>query len=294
MAAGALNFTGHAENPLSPDEWNKMQSAVIASARRHLVGRRIIDLYGPLGPGVQSLPTEQFANESPGHVDLLGESDEGQVLPDSRRFKAIPMLYKDFVLHWRDIEAARGGAFPLDVSAAAGAASLLARAEDSLIFFGNKALGYDGLMNATGRTVVELKSWERTGGGFDNVVQSLEALLAHGHYGPYAMVTSPHRFAQLHRVYERTGVLEIDSIRKVVTDGIFQSTTLTGDQVVLLATGSEHFDLAVSVDVTLSYLGAERMNHPFRVLECVALRIKHPDAICVFEPGAPSKRASKS
>jgi uncharacterized linocin/CFP29 family protein len=276
-------YTGHAENPLTPDEWTKMRTAVIESARRHLVGRRIIDLYGPLGPGVQSLPWEQFANENPGHVDLLGENEDGAVLAASRRFKPIPLLYKDFVLHWRDLEAARGGAFPLDVSAAAGAASLLARAEDKLIFFGNDALGYEGLMNAHGRTTVPLQSWERTGGGFDNVVQALESLLSHGHYGPYAMVVSPHRFAQLHRVYEKTGILEIDSLRKVVTDGIHQATTLSGDQAVVLATGSEHFDLSVAVDFTLAYLGALRMNHPFRVLECVALRIKHPDAICTFE-----------
>lgn len=282
-------FTGHAENPLTPEEWNKMQTAVIESARRHLVGRRVVDVYGPLGAGVQSLPMEQFANESPGRADLLGEHEDGAVLPSQRLFKPIPLLYKDFVLHWRDLEAARGGTFPLDVSAASGAAALLARAEDHLVFFGHNELGYEGLCNARGRTTVEQKNWERTGAGFENVVEALEALMQKHHYGPYAMVCSPRRFAQLHRVYERTGVLEIDSIRKVVTDGIHQSTTLTGDQCVLLATGEEHFDLAVSVDVTLAYLGAERMNHPFRALACVALRIKHPDAICTFEPARTKK-----
>ncbi|MEW5847324.1 MAG: family 1 encapsulin nanocompartment shell protein [Myxococcota bacterium] len=283
------SYTGHAENPLTPDEWNKMRAAVIESATRHMVGRRIIDVYGPLGPGVQSLPFEQFADASLGTVDLIGEKSEGAVVAESRRFKPIPMIHKDFVLHWRDLEASRGGAFPLDVSAAAGAASLVARAEDRLIFFGNAELGYDGLMNAQGRSHVEMRSWERTGGGFENVVEALEVLLAHGHYGPYAMAASPKRFAQLHRVYEKTGVLEIDSIKKVVTEGIFQSTVLTGDQAVVIAVGSEHFDLAVSVDVDLAYLGAEKMNHPFRVLECVALRIKHPDAICTFEAG-PQRR----
>jgi hypothetical protein len=29
------------------------------------------------------------------------------------------------------------------------------------------------------------------------------------------------------------------------------------------------------------------MNHPFRVLEALILRIKHPDSICTFEGASP-------
>jgi uncharacterized linocin/CFP29 family protein len=48
-------------------------------------------------------------------------------------------------------------------------------------------------------------------------------------------------------------------------------------------------DLAVAMDMVAAYLGASRMNHPFRVLESLLLRIKHPDAICTLEgPGTAS------
>jgi uncharacterized linocin/CFP29 family protein len=45
----------------------------------------------------------------------------------------------------------------------------------------------------------------------------------------------------------------------------------------------QNFDLAVSQDFKTAYLGAQNMNHPFRVLESVVLRIKRPGSICVIE-----------
>ena len=45
------DFLGHAENPLREDEWARLNETVIQVARRSLVGRRILDIYGPLGAG---------------------------------------------------------------------------------------------------------------------------------------------------------------------------------------------------------------------------------------------------
>ena len=58
---------------------------------------------------------------------------------------------------------------------------------------------------------------------------------------------------------------------------------LQGECAVLLSTGQENLDLAVALDMSVAYLGAEHMNHPFRVLESLILRIKHADAICTIE-----------
>jgi uncharacterized linocin/CFP29 family protein len=93
----------------------------------------------------------------------------------------------------------------------------------------------------------------------------------------------------LHRIYEETGVLEIDTIRKQALDGVYQSNRLRGDSGVVISTGPENLDVAVAMDMTTAYLGASHMNHPFRVLECLVLRIKHPDSICTLEAGPPKR-----
>jgi uncharacterized linocin/CFP29 family protein len=276
-------FLGHEENPLRPDEWTRLTETVIEVARRSLVCRRFVDLYGPLGAGVQTVAYEEFRGVSPGAVDIVGEEETAPVFSDRRTFRTIPIIYKDFLLHWRDVEAARAHNMPLDVSAAAGAAAFCAQREDAMILFGEGKLGQKGLMNVEGRAMLPLRDWSQPGNGFTNVVEATERLLANGHYGPYAVVVSPTLYAQLHRVYEKTGVLEIETVRKLAADGVFQSNLLKGERAVVVSTGRENLDLAVALDLSVAYLGAERMNHPFRVLESLLLRIKHPDAICTIE-----------
>lgn len=281
------DFLGHAENPLREDEWARLNETVIQVARRSLVGRRILDIYGPLGAGVQTVPHDEYTGVTPGAVDIVGEQETASVFTDARKFKTIPIIYKDFLLHWRDIEAARLHNMPLDVSAAAGAAALCAQQEDELIFYGDPKLGHEGLMNATGRLTVALGDWTTPGAGYLSIVEATRKLNESGHYGPYAVVLSPRLYSLLHRIFEKTGVLEIETIRQLAADGVFQSNRLRGDSGVVVSTGRENMDLAVAMDMVAAYLGASRMNHPFRVLESLILRIKHPDSICTLESQQP-------
>jgi uncharacterized linocin/CFP29 family protein len=283
------DFLGHAENPLREEEWARLNETVIQVARRSLVGRRILDIYGPLGAGVQTVPHDEYSGVSPGAVDIVGEQETATVFTDARKFKTIPIIYKDFLLHWRDIEAARTHNMPLDVSAAAGAAALCAQQEDELIFYGDPKLGHEGLMNATGRLTVPLGDWGHPGGGYAAVVEASRKLNEQGHYGPYAVVVSPRLYSQLHRIFEKTGVLEIETLRQLALDGVYQSNRLRGDSGVVISTGRENLDVAVAQDMVTAYLGADKMNHPFRVLESLILRIKHPDAICTLEGPASKK-----
>jgi uncharacterized linocin/CFP29 family protein len=273
---------GHNENPLQEEEWARIQETIVNVARRTLVGRRFIDLYGPLGAGVQTVPHDQFTGVDRGAIDMVGERDTDRIFPDKRTFKTIPLIYKDFVLHWRDLEAGREHKMPLDVSVAAGAAVFCAHKEDELIFYGDEELGVEGLCNCEGRSHVGLQDWSVSGNGYQNVIAATESLNKNDHYAPYALITSPNLYAQLHRVYGQTGVLEIETIRDLCQSGVHQSNVLKPDTAVVVSTGSENMDLAVAMDMTVAYLGAERMNHPFRVVESVLPRIKHSDAICTI------------
>ncbi|MBI5542974.1 MAG: bacteriocin family protein [Deltaproteobacteria bacterium] len=272
-----------ADHPLSAEEWERLNSTVVRVAQRSLVARRFVDLYGPLGAGVQTVPYDEYTGVSPGALDLVGEQETQPVFTDIRRFRTVPLLYKDFLLHWRDIEAARTHKLPLDVSAAAGAASFCAQKEDELVFYGDTKLGFEGIFNTPGRLISPLSDWATPGNGFANVIDATERLQRSGHLGPYAMVLAPRLFASLHRVYEKTGVLEIETLRQLIVGGIFQSSLLRGDVAAVVSTGPENLDIAVALDMSVAYLGPQRMNHPFRVLEAALPRIKHPDSICTIE-----------
>jgi len=283
----------HEENPLSETEWENIKNVVIEVARKRLVGRRIVDLHGPLGPGVQTIVHDHFSGTTIGRIGLLGEEESDPIRSVRRESGIIPLIYKDFVIHWRDVETARQTGAPLDTSAAAGAAAFCADAEDDLIFNGSEEMGYEGLMVVESRNVITRRDWTEAGNAFKDVVDATQTLVQAGFYGPFAMVVSPELYTQMHQVHPGTGVLEIEHVRQLITDGVYQSPVIQNGYGMVVATGAQNFDLAVAQDLTVAYLGAEHMNHPFRVFESVYLRIKRHGSICTLEPGTEKKTTRK-
>ncbi|UQD50962.1 bacteriocin [Bacillus methanolicus] len=272
------------DSPLTDQDFSQLDQTVIDTARRQLIGRRFIELYGPLGRGIQSIFNDVFIENYEAKMDFQGSFDTD--IETSKRVNyTIPLLYKDFVLYWRDLEQAKVLDIPIDFSAASNAARNVAILEDQMIFYGSKEFDIPGLMNVKGRSTHLIGNWYESGNAFQDVVEARNKLLEMKHNGPFALVLSPELYSLLHRVHKDTNVLEIEHVRELVTDGVFQTPVLKGKTGVLVNTGRNNLDLAVSEDFDTAYLGKEGMNHPFRVYETVVLRIKRPSAICTLEDG---------
>ncbi|WP_227939571.1 family 1 encapsulin nanocompartment shell protein [Alkalihalobacillus deserti] len=268
--------------PLNEREWEALDEIVIENARRNLIGRRFIDIYGPLGQGVQSVINDIFEESERGSLSYHGE--ELDISSSTQRIHLnIPLLYKDFGLFWRDIEQAKALDIPIDFSPAANAVAQTALLEDDLIFNGSKQFHVPGLTNVKGHLSHIRSDWMKSGNAFTDVVEARNKLLKMGQSGPYALVLSPDLFALLHRVHQGTNVLEIEHIRELVTDGVFQSPVLKGQSGVLIATGRHNLDLVIAEDIETAYMDSENMNHFFRIYECIVPRIKRPSAICTLE-----------
>lgn len=270
------------DSVLGEEEWERMDRSVTETARRILEGRRFIPIAGPFGAGVQTVAQEVFLGDKLGILDMTGEEDE-VLRPHSRKHILFPIIHKDFCIHWRDVESSRHFHIPLDIGPAASASTFCANAEDNLIFQGNVKMGYEGLMNVQGRNTVPMSNWAVMGNAFKDVVAVIEKLTSFGYYSPYAMAVSPSLYANMHRVYETTGVLEIDQIRRLVTDGVYSSPMLAEPSAVLVSTGEQNMDLAIAQDLVTAYMETFKMNYYFRVFEIIALRIKRPEAICTIE-----------
>lgn len=270
------------DSPLQPREWNQLDETIIQAARKQLIGRRFLDIYGPLGQGVQSVTNDIFDESGTGGISLRG--DTLSLSTSTKRVNlTIPILYKDFILYWRDLQQSKTLGIPIDLSPAANATIQCARLEDNLIFNGSQEFDLPGLMNVKGRLTHIRSDWMESGKAFADVVEAINKLLQMGHTGPYALIVSPQLYALLHRVHQGTHVLEIEHIRELVTDGVFQTPVIKGNAGVIVATGQHNMDLAIAEDFDSAFLGDEQMNHYFRIYECVVLRIKRPSAICTLE-----------
>src|SRR2546421_913357 len=166
------DFLQRDQAPLRGDQWTALDQAVVQTARAILVGRRFITLVGPFGPGVEALPGDTLAGTTAGQIDLLGNAEGEAVGIAQRRYLPVPLIYKDFWVHWRELEAHRQLGLPLDTGKAAAAAATCAQVEDRLVFDGDTTLGLPGLRNVDGRQAPAMRDWgqaapglSRPGGG---------------------------------------------------------------------------------------------------------------------------------
>ena len=269
--------------PLNAAEWKALDEAVIGAVRQTVVGRRMIELQGPLGSGVYTVPYSVYGNgPAPVGMDLTGDQEAYIVSASARKTVELPVLYQDFKLMWRDIQSDRKLGVPFDTSAAAVTATYIANQEDRLIFQGDAVMGLEGLLTAEGRLTLAMNDWTKAGAALSDVVKAVSELAAHGHLGPYALAVSPALYGQLIRAYANTGLLELDQVKALVADGIYVSNALGAKQAVVVETGARNMSLAVGQDVAIAYLGPVNMNHLFRVMETAVLVIRRPSAICTI------------
>lgn len=261
--------------PLSAEEWKQLDETVVSAARRVLVGRRFIHLAGPLGFGTQVVPLDKIEGSEARRHDEGGRTEDDVVRLTARQFVPLTLIHKDFFLSWQDVEAAHESGAALELGPAAAAATRVARAEDETIFH--------ELLMAEGRQTVSLKDWATSGNALSNVSDARQALADAGFYAPYALVVSTALHADLQRVYKGSGRQEYKLVQNIADGGIFESPMLAPKQGLLVSQGAHHLDLVVGQDMVTAYLGPEEMDHRFRVLESLVLRIKQPGAICVLE-----------
>lgn len=280
------DFLQRDQAPLTGDQWTMLDQAVVRTAQAILVGRRFLSLIGPFGLGVEALPTDTLAGATTGQIDLLGNAEGEAVGIEHRRYVPLPLIYKDFWVQGRDLEANRQLRLPLDTGRAAAAASACAHAEDHLIFDGDQALGINGLRTIEGRQTLPLSDWGQEGRGFADVVAGVHTLTAQDFPGPYALIVSPQLYAQLNRIFGNTGVLEIEQVEKLARRGVYPTSVLPEPSALLVDSGAQNMELAVAFDLATAFVESTNLNYRFRVLESLVPRIHRPGAICTFESPA--------
>jgi len=270
-------------SPLTDEQWEYLQQEVVREARRTLVGRRLLGIYGPLGAGLESVSVEQYGLDEDAEIEFSSRPDPRPIHGADELLLRVPILYKDFILHRRDVEFSKKLGCPLDASRAIRAAHAVADREDTLIFNGDTRLGIEGLLNVQGRKTVSRSDWTKYGNAYRDVVRATEVLLESNHHRPFALAVSAQDYARLVQQLEGQFAPEIDSILRLCDDGVYTSPTIPAGKAVLLSTGDPNFDIAITEDLTIAYLGERDQDYPFRVYECLVPRIKRPSAICTIE-----------
>src|SRR5579863_1940628 len=126
--------------PISDAAWVQIEEEVTRTFKRHLAGRRAVDVRGPGGTGLAAVGT--------GHLKDIATPGDG-VHASQREVKTLVELRVPFELERPAIDDVERGANDSDWQPAKIAARRLAFAEDGAIFVGYSAAGIVGISEGT-------------------------------------------------------------------------------------------------------------------------------------------------
>ncbi len=263
----ANKYLAREDAPFETDVWQKLDGAMVQAAKSQLIGRRLLEVEGPYGLGVQAIPLPD--PDEPGESGLI----VGGMLP-------LAWLYQDFTLGLRDLAAYERDHLNLDVRPVADAAIKVARMEDDLIF--NGAEGMDGLMTVEEANRLELSSWDEVGTAANDLVQAITKLDQAGFHGPYTLALAPQRYNLLFRLYGQRHHTEMEHLQQMVTEGIYKAPLLE-EGGILISTGRHFASIILGQDMTVGFIGPVGTRMEMSVSESLTLRIRRPDAFCILE-----------
>ncbi|MCI1822198.1 MAG: bacteriocin family protein [Megasphaera sp.] len=271
-----MDYLTRSDTPIQEELWAQIDKTVTQSASSILTGRQFIPLFGPLGIGVNTVTIDD--------ADTFKETaTDGILTTVGRKFVELPTVYTDFTLYGRDIQNSLHLGYPIDLTKADSAAQQAAIREDTLIFFGNDALEIEGLLTVAGSHTLKKSDWKIGENAFTDISTAITMLIEKGIYGTYSLVLSSDLYLQLHRLQPGTGLLEVDRIKELLHKRVYSTPILGHNKAVLVTSDSSNIDLVVGQDLKTAYLEEVDLNHRFRILETIRLRIKRPQSIVVFE-----------
>jgi uncharacterized linocin/CFP29 family protein len=226
--------------PISDAAWAQIEAETARTLKRHLAGRRVVDVHGPTGTSLSAVGT--------GHLRTISAPGEG-IVSRQREVKALVELRVPFELQRQAIDDVERGANDSDWQPAKDAARKIAFAEDGAIFEGYDGAGIVGIRQGTSNPSMTLPADVR--GYPDAIAHGLSQLRLVGVNGPYAVLLDADVYTALAETSDH-GYPVLDHVKRLVKDKIIWAPAIHGAFVVTTRGGD--FDLHLGQDVSIGYL----------------------------------------
>jgi len=284
-----LRRVGLETGALTDEELRYLDTRVVETVRPVLVARKIFPIYRLPHAGIKTWRSWKQTDMGEALITMTGEVGARDRVELDEFNVSVPVISRDFRLHWRDIEASRNGGMPIDTMNAENAARQVAETEDKLClsgeFTGWRALGIEGLCSATGRNTTAGGDWSAN--ALTYVANAIGELISDGFYGPYYLVTRGSWYAQLLALITNTEKFLVDAVaellgggreRILISDNLFASDGGT-DSALVVQPAQENFELGVALDLTTFEFQNSDMNLDCKAYEVVSPRISRPTSI---------------
>lgn len=226
--------------PISDAAWGQIEEEVRRTFKRHLAGRRAVDVRGPADTGLSAVGT--------GHLREIATPGDG-IQAHQREAKALVELRVPFELERQMIDDVERGANDSDWEPAKIAARRLAFAEDGAIFVGYSAAGIVGISEGTSNPKRRLPSDVREYP--QAIAEALGQLRIAGVNGPYTVLLGSKAYTALAETSDH-GYPVLEHVKRLVEDKIIWAPAVPG-AIVMTSRGGD-FELHIGQDASIGYL----------------------------------------
>ena len=262
--------------PVSDGAWAQIEEEVSRTFKRHIAGRRVVDVHGPAGTGLSAIGT--------GHLLPIATPGDG-IVSRQREVKALAELRVPFELDRQAIDDVERGANDSDWEPAKIAARRLAFAEDGAIFEGYSAAGIVGVRKGTSNPAITLPSDVRAYP--DAIAHGLSRLRLQGVNGPYAVLVDADVYTALAETSDQ-GYPVLEHVKRLVDGKIIWAPAIRGAFVVTTRGGD--FDLHLGQDVSIGYLKHTDATVTLYLQETFTFLLLTAEAAVALAPPAKSKK----
>lgn len=227
--------------PITSEAWSAIEEEATRTFKRHIAGRRVVDLSGPHGTDYSAVGL--------GRTAPIAAPDDG-VQARQRLVAPLVELRVPFTLSREELDNVERGAEDADLDPVKDAAKRIAWAEDRAIFEGYPAANITGIRASASNEPVAVPSDPRLVP--EAVAQALSELRLAGVDGPYSVLLSADLYTAVSetsdhghpiRTHIERLIPEGEIIWAPAIDGAFVLTTRGGD-----------FDLQIGQDLSIGYL----------------------------------------
>ena len=280
---------------LTEDEWVELEDMVLTAARYPL---RVVDrfrsagLVRPLG-SVGSLEARWYVQSgiTPASINMTGRSraerDLPEVLPDG---VPVPVIFKEFSIDWRTLEASRRLGDGLDMTTMIETTRVVAEAYEGLVVAGNEDVRLNnrpiyGLCTHPKRTTDTATNF---GGGdwgtITNILPTVEGMInaanQQHNYGPFLLYVSQTQYNQaaLRRYTDGSGRKPIEDLQGLAMVSAIEPLppeTLPDGELMLLQMTPEYMEIAEAMSLQVrEWSSGDGTENMFKVLVIGTPKIK--------------------
>ena len=280
---------------LTEDEWAEVESQVLAAARyplRVVNDFRARGLVSRLG-GVGSLEARWYTSSeiTAATVNMTGRGRAERDLPEMLQSGVpVPVIFKEFAIDWRTLEASRRLGDGLDMTGLIEATRVVAEGYEGIVAGGNTAVTLNGrpiygLRTHPNRNTDTAANY---GGGdwgtLSNIVPTIAGMVnaANGqyNYGPFQVYVSQTQYNQAALSYFTdgsgdTGLSRIAELAMVAGVSSLPATTLADGEILLLQMTPEYMELAEAIGMQVrEWSTADGTESIFKVMVIGTPKIK--------------------